>query len=212
MNNTTLETITNKLLEADYPSEFKLAKLESISTFKGRKDYLDGHLRKLGAGSSRIVYEVDNNTVLKFAKNKKGIAQNLVEIELSEDSYLSVMGIFAEIYEYGEHGLWLEMQKAKKCTPKLFNEIVGLTFDDYVVALTYMSGKSNKLDSNFDIDELYENEFLESMTDFLSNFKHIPIADYTRMSSYGVVTNGTDSDVVLVDYGLNEDVYDKYYR
>ena len=72
-----------ELEEAVYPESFDLETFKKIPTFKGRTQYVAERLPKLGAGSSRIVYKIDDGTVLKLAKNQKGLAQNNLEIEYS---------------------------------------------------------------------------------------------------------------------------------
>jgi hypothetical protein len=39
----------------------------------------------------------------------------------------------------------------------------------------------------------------------------IPVGDLTRLSTYGVVNRGNDLSVVMIDYGLTEEVYSNYY-
>ncbi len=41
-----------------------------------------GKYRKLGAGSGRYVYDMENGYVIKFGRNRKGLAQNQVEDEI----------------------------------------------------------------------------------------------------------------------------------
>lgn len=66
--------IEEPLEEMAYPTNFNLNEFSQISTFIGRKKYCDERLQKIGAGSSRIVYRVDDEKVLKIAKNKKRIS------------------------------------------------------------------------------------------------------------------------------------------
>ena len=47
-------------------------------------DILYSKYYKIGSGSSRRVWALDKNTVIKMAKNEKGIAQNLVELKVFE--------------------------------------------------------------------------------------------------------------------------------
>ena len=42
----------------------------------------------IGNGSSRIVFQIDDETVLKLAKNNAGIAQNMEEIKIGLNSGL----------------------------------------------------------------------------------------------------------------------------
>ena len=42
--------------EAHYPENFNIEEFSSIPTFKGRLQYCDKKLQRLGVGSSRIVH------------------------------------------------------------------------------------------------------------------------------------------------------------
>ena len=58
---------------------------------------------KIGSGSSRTVFALDKNTVIKMARNQKGIAQNLVELNVFEKSPERV----AKIKWYHPNGYYL---------------------------------------------------------------------------------------------------------
>jgi hypothetical protein len=108
--------------EMAYPASFNFDEFRQLRTFAERVKYCEQHLKRLSSGSSRIVYIVDDEKVLKLAKNKKGIAQNEVEIRLGTEPYYTC---FANVYEYDENALWVEMeycQKAKKVILNQFTE------------------------------------------------------------------------------------------
>ncbi len=54
-----------------------------------------GKYRKLGAGSGRYVYDMENNYVIKYGRNQKGLAQNQAEDEIyhkRRDPVLAAVG------------------------------------------------------------------------------------------------------------------------
>ena len=53
-----------------------LSNLEQLETYAARKKYAESNLKHLSSGSSRIVYLTPRKTIVKLAKNDKGIAQN----------------------------------------------------------------------------------------------------------------------------------------
>lgn len=90
-------------------------------------DYAKKHLKKLGQGSARIVFELDDSSVLKIAKNDSGLAQNETEIKI----YLSVTGVnknvITEIKDYDKNEYkWIVAEKVKALTEKEFEEISGI--------------------------------------------------------------------------------------
>ena len=83
------KVLKESFIEEDYPSSFDMERFKSLTSFNARIKYCEEHLQRLGSGSSRIVYKIDDKKVLKLAKNKKGISQNGTEIGLGNDSYLN---------------------------------------------------------------------------------------------------------------------------
>lgn len=209
-------SLIEELLGEEYPSSFNMDEFKQLNSFNKRIQYCNANLKRISSGSSRIVYMIDNEKVLKLAKNQKGLAQNEVEIQYGNESYLE--NIVAKLYDYDENNLWLEMQLAKKLTKSNFEKITGFKFDDFASAVHNYgvdSGNAGRHASKFNIDqnvvdEMWENEFVYGIFDFIGNYG-VPVGDLTRLSSYGVVSeNGVDR-VVIIDYGLTHDVYQSFY-
>ena len=50
--------------------------------------------KRIGAGGTRIVYDLGNGNVLKIAKSKKGIQCNKMEVTLYQDILETVKKVF----------------------------------------------------------------------------------------------------------------------
>lgn len=206
------------LLDEDYPSAWDKETFKDMHSFKKRVAYCTQHLQKIGAGSSRIAYKIDNTKVLKLAKNKKGIAQNDVEIEYSQENFLE--DVLAKVFDYDTHELWLEMEIARKVTKSNFRAAKGFSFEDFSTALYNQiidddRQKYRDYPSRGEVDEetlelIHEDELFIGLRDYVQAFR-IPFGDLLRLSSYGIVKRSYGGDIVLIDYGLTEDVYDSYY-
>lgn len=201
-------------MDEDYPESWNIDDFKNLSTFYERIKYCNQHLKKIGAGSSRIVYQIDNEKVLKLAKNRKGLTQNEVEINLSNDSYID--HIVAKVFDSDENNKWLEMELVRKLTNSEFKKIIGYSFEDYSNALRYQKNPQRRIGffsyskpENF--DELWENEFISDMFDFISNYD-VVVGDLTKLSSYGIAKSNGSEKIVLVDYGLNDMVWAGYYQ
>jgi len=208
--------IIESIIDEGYPTSFNIEEFKTLKSFNARIKYCQENLKRIASGSSRIVYMIDDEKVLKLAKNKKGIAQNEAEISYGGDYTLD--GIVAEVYESDENALWLEMQLAKKITPISFKQITGWDFNDYAnIIYNYgiESGNAGRYASKKSVpDELtekaWEDDFTRGIFDYIGNYG-VPAGDLTRLSTYGIVSeNGTDS-VVIIDYGLTHDVYKSFY-
>jgi hypothetical protein len=205
-----------KDLEEDYPTSWNIDEFKKLNSFASRIDYCNRNLQRVSSGSSRVVYKVDDTKVLKLAKNKKGLAQNEVEIEFG--NYYDLEDIVAKVFESDNNNLWVEMELARKVTPKLFMEIVGVDFDQYCKTLRYhhnqVTGNNNRMfgySKPDNYDEMWENEFVYDMLNFLGNYEP-PVGDLCRLSTYGVVNRNGQNHIVMIDYGLTSDVYDSYYK
>lgn len=208
--------IENNINE-DYPQSFDWEEFKKFKSFNKRVKYCNEHLRRVGSGSSRIAYIVDEFKVLKLAKNVKGIAQNEKEVDIFNDGYLDSSSVFGEIYDYDkEYNLWLEMEICKKVTPSMFKSKLGISFNEYNTIIQCVAYDSNPKRERKPSQMEYEfysnymenpNEFVEEMCDYLQSFT-IPSGDLQRVSSYGINKN---DEIVLIDYGLDWEVFSTYY-
>lgn len=207
--------IVESLLDEDYPLTFNMEHFKTLRSFNQRIQYCEQNLQRISSGSSRIVYKIDNEKVLKLAKNQKGLAQNEVEIEYSSEYLLD--GTVAKVFEYDENNLWLEMQLARKCTPTLFKQITNFSFDDFRKAINDYgmqsgnggSGQKSGLDPKIE-EIMWEDEFVRGIFDFIGNYG-IPVADLMRLNSYGIVSEKGQNHIVIIDYGLTHGIHASYY-
>jgi mRNA-degrading endonuclease RelE of RelBE toxin-antitoxin system len=210
------EFIQESELMEDYPASFDMEVFKSLKSHAGRNKYAQEHLQRLSSGSSRIVYKIDDEKVLKLAKNDKGVAQNEVEIEYGQ--YNDIKDIVAKIFDYDEqNNLWVEMELARKVKISDFKNIVGYNFEDIKKAIhnvgvdSGMLRRIGKYEMNQElVDDMWENEFTQELFSFIGNYQ-IPVGDLQRLSSYGVVKRDGQDTIVLIDYGLTHDVYSSYY-
>lgn len=205
--------VLENMLGEDYPSSFNMDEFKGLKSFAARIRYCEQHLRRISSGSSRIVYMIDDDKVLKLAKNKKGLAQNEVEYEYSQ--YYDISDITAKVFDVDPNMLWIEMELAKKLKKSDFKRITGFNWGDFVKVMNNRSidaGNSNgyKMPIEPDLLEaMMEDEFIYSMQTFIADYG-IPVGDLIRPSSYGIVDRSGE-DIVMIDYGLTSDVYNSYY-
>jgi hypothetical protein len=109
------------------------------------------------------------------------------------------------------------MELAKKLTKPKFKSIVGVDFDEYSKALFFHyydvvspQKRYSSLEEPEKMQEYWENDFINSMLDFMTNYD-IPHGDLRRLSTYGVVNRDGEETIVMVDYGLTSQVADTYY-
>lgn len=206
-----LKNIIQKELEEDYPINWNVEEFKKLKSFNKRIQYCEEKLTRISSGSSRIVYKIDESKVLKLAKNQKGIAQNEAEINFSNDYMWD--GITAEIFNDDENSLWVEMELARKVTPTIWMNIVGMSLNDMMDCVRFVEGQKSSYSKNIPpmLDEAYENEFTSRILDLIANYD-IPSGDFGKYSTYGVVNRKGEDDIVIIDYGLTTDVMNKHYK
>jgi len=210
-NENLVESIQNGFLaifeNLDAPPHFDVKDLKTIKSFAGRTKYISQRLEKIGAGSSRAAYLIDNDTVLKLAINKKGLAQNNVESDVA-----NMYDIVPEVIDADyDDNVWIIAKRAKKITSeKRFEELTKISWENYVKALLYellgrREGRNVQKPDN--MEQLWEDPFFSSVVDMAVNYD-MPVGDLTRLCSYGEI-NGKP---VVMDSGLTKEVYKDHYK
>lgn len=203
----------NRLTEAQ-DSQFSLQMLSSINSFNKRLAYCKEHLGKIiGNGSSRVVFQINDQMCLKLAKNQKGIAQN----ELESEWYKQSLNCFPKIFDYDDaNNSWIVCEYVLPAKPKDFKHCLGMTWDEFV---SFISTCYNEYRRTFYSKMPYEqfcnlienNDTLRDIYDYMTNYQ-APMGDLTRIANYGIVRRYNQDLIVILDHGLSYAILDKYYK
>lgn len=203
-------------------SEFSIENLKEIKTFKSRLEFCKKYLKQIGAGSSRIVFELPDGSALKLAKNKKGLGQCAGEVDIiDEDNPL-----LARILDWDEidgHVVFVIMERAKPASPSDFKRLLNINFNKvFSVAKefsvdTAIRKKDYRNQHKYFIKYLYGYskannnrafyDFVTYLEEYIIGNDIVLFGDVTRIVNWGVVGN----QLVLIDYGLNDMVYNDHY-
>ena len=196
--------------EEELPKDSKdlkviLSNIEQLETYNARKKYAERNLKHLSSGSSRIVYLTPGKTIVKLAKNDKGIAQNKAEGNPKMKSkYLN------EIIGKAKNDSWIETHYLDKITEKEFEEMTDLKFENFGDSIRYalqnVSGNTGK-EKPENFDKVSHSDIFKELKDIGEKFKLMP-GDLARISSWGT----KDGRPVLIDAGLTKDVFDDFYE
>lgn len=216
-----MKSFKQYIKEMAYPVSFSFDEFNNIKSYNGKLKYANERLQKISSGSARVVYKVDEEKVLKIAKNKKGIGQNSIE---SDWGLQRMSDIVAKIFNTNDDHFWVEMELAKKLTPNRFKQLTGMSLNEVQDMLRVMETLNNSSRRNYlkpeQLKELQDefsqkvndNEFLNSLTDMIMNFGMKYPGDFGRVNSYGEVLREGVPTVVLVDFGLSESVWEDFYK
>jgi hypothetical protein len=216
-----MKSFKQYIKEMAYPVSFSFEEFNNIKSYNGKLKYANERLQKISSGSARVVYKVDEEKVLKIAKNKKGIGQNSIE---SDWGLQRMSDIVAKIFDTNDDHFWVEMELAKKLTPNRFKQLTGMSVNEVQDMLRVMETLNNSSRRKYlkpeQLKELHDefsqkvndNEFLTSLTDMIINFGMKYPGDFGRVNSYGEVLREGVPTVVLIDFGLSESVWDDFYK
>lgn len=204
-----------EMLDEDYPESFNLEYFKKLPSFNARIKYCQQELKRISSGTSRIAYQIDDDKVLKLAKNPKGLSQNEVEIEFGNNGYVCT----ATVFDSDDDGYWLEMELALPVSNADFKPLLGLSLPEMQIYLSHYENqyhysrhysKSNEFNQEV-YDWMWEDEFFRSMFEMMGDYD-LPAGDFYKKSSYGKVLRDGSPAIVLIDFGLTRGGYATHYQ
>lgn len=194
---------------------FDVRELQHLNGFSKKIKYVASHLEKIGSGSARNVYKIDEDTVLKLAKNAKGVAQNNVEGDWT--LHRMYPDILPELIDKDEDNLWIIKKRANKLTESQFEKITGFKFKDFAKVIhtdilnhTTNISKEKLSQMTKDIpnyEDILDEEFVNEIVEMAVSFD-MPSGDLERISTYGEI----DNKPVVTDAGLTNTVLKEHYN
>lgn len=103
-----------------------LEKLNALTSLKKKQQLINTTLQLIGTGTARKVYKFEDK-VLKVAKDKRGIAQNKEEYNVSKENNK----IFTIVFDAAPDFSWILAERAEPCTEQKFKSIYGISYDDF---------------------------------------------------------------------------------
>lgn len=208
------KTFKQYLIETPLPDDWDSTIFDPRVPFYKRIKYAQEKAKKLGAGSSRVAFVIPyegRDTVLKVAKNPKGIAQNSEELTLLEDWYLSKLELTIPLIDYDknnpENPTWLHVELANKAKASDFKRETGVDLSLLIAYAEHTSGRKSYKGIDFSaVNE--ESELVQALVDFVGNYTHVPTGDLTRIVNWGVF----QGRLVIIDNGLTDTSYELYKR
>lgn len=210
-----------QLSEMAYPSNFDLKTFSQLPTFKQRVEYCKNRLERVGEGTSRIAFRVDDEKVLKIAKNNKGISQNRSEADWSRNNY----DVFAKIFEADTNNYtWIEMELTRRPTSQEFKNLMGISIKDmndffYAVESQYNNrmirwGDKSKGDlilKNYVYTEVSEQLYSLYVYMLDTHSSNIIYGDWASLRNWGIAKRDGEDVCVIIDTGYSEDT-DRIYH
>jgi len=212
------------ITEAPLPPDWDEKQYQPGSSFKARLAYALDRAKKLGAGSSRVAVTIEYQgrpTVLKIAKNTRGLGQNNAEVSILSDGYASQMGILIPLIDYDKQNrepTWIQTELAQRASAKklcallrcdYLGQVIGLAYATkggagYVSGADYAATRlKHKSQQDIDIMQEYANKLIELEESF-----GVQLGDLSRGANWGIYRG----DPVIIDVGYTSHVRKTYYQ
>lgn len=200
--------IQDIITEAPLPEDWDKEIYKIWVPFEKRIEYAKKMATKIGSGSSRVAFTIPyegRDTVLKIAKNKKGMVQNDFEVKILSDSFVKKLGIVIPMIDFDgtiAEPTWIHVEKAERLSENKFKEFFG----DYPhPVINYIKSVINN--NNPVVDELYENNKYVKQVIKLAEKHDLLLGDFTNLDNWGLY-KGTP---VIIDVGLSKSTHATYY-
>lgn len=221
----TQEQLLRKIIREDItPSPFSFDDLRSLKSLKARMTYCMNKFGKtIGRGSSRAVFDLGDGIVLKLAMNRKGLAQNRVEYENGQDYCVNIIPQVYSNESDCEQYRWIVTDYAVPFKKESdFEKAIGMSwdkFDEFLVRMDYDRSSSRQRErmkwmSMMSSDEAWgladNDENFNSIANYIGDYSNVPIGDMRNVRNWGYIQRDGETQLVLLDSGLNNEVGKMY--
>lgn len=180
----------------------------------------------IGKGSSRAVFKLDDTHILKVTlyntrfQYDRGVDQNQIEWDVSKNNWYPDIVVHVIDVEdeqpTNDGGRWLIAEKAiTPIKPKEFEELTDVKWKEFQQVIEYADNVNHgrRMTKPVNYEKYDDNDFVNSVRDMMGNYD-MPSGDITSIRHWGKVYDHEDNseEARLIDYGLNRNVFNKYYK
>lgn len=213
-----------ELFETPLPQDWDAGAMSQDRTFKARLDYALERAKRIGAGSSRVAFLIEyqgRDTVLKIAKNRRGLAQNVAEARILNDPYLPEIVIPLIDFDLeSDTPVWIHTEYAEPINNKtLAQKLFSPNKDGISEMIRYamwLSGEPRSFHDNYEQllnnsnfteqQKIISRENADKLADLASSYD-INLHDLSSARNWGLYNN----EPVVIDLGFTNEVA-KLYR
>lgn len=178
-----------------------LSELSAAKNFDDRVELAEEEKdwKKLGEGSSRVIFQMSDSLIIKIAFNDAGLEQNKSEMSMRADCLNNVLVADTE-------GKWLVMRFTDSMTEDDFKNYTGFGFKTFMSGLFYQWNNEYHDGKPKEFGEIKEHPLFIELSKLVEK-KGLQIGDISKTSSWGML----DGKPLLRDFGLTKDVFSEHY-
>lgn len=215
--------------EMALPADWDPTALGHDKTFKSRLDYALQRAPRLGGGSSRVAFVIPDQgreTVLKIAKNAKGMAQNEAEVDILDDGYLGKLDIVIPLIDYDKENptpTWLQTEKANKVSQQKLAKMLHAggrwPMTNFLYAVDNKLGNIKRYMPTLDqikqemLDTGSSEKDIEIFMDYVDQVAVLISSSSLLSGDFGTASNWGEYQgrPVIIDLGFTSAVHDLYW-
>lgn len=220
-----LDRYGRKINEAKH-EDFDFNELISLDGTLEKFKYCEKYLGKpIGSGSSRVVFQMTDEYVLKLAGNNKGFAQNKQEVSQSQSSTVPKTLIPYIDYENSDMDgfTYIVSEYVLPAKPNDFKVILGVTFNTFTKFVSTVSKSytnihynksqilSDEVMADLSLTQTNGQFFFHDVAEWMHTNKILP-GDVKMLENWGLTKRKDGVFLVLLDNGLTDEIYNKHYN
>lgn len=204
--------IADLLYEMPMPTDWDKDQFNNRTSFAKQLKYAMERAPKLGAGSSRVAFKIPfegRETVLKIAKNQKGLIQNEHESGFAHDGLIQQLEIMIPFIDYDEENeppRWIHTELAQPARQQDFIKACGGTLGDLMAAAGRILGQKDYAHYG-NADKVDEDDKLCSALFHLVGDYDLPFHEFSTIKNWGIY-NGKP---LIIDLGVSHDILSHHY-
>lgn len=205
------------LLETPLPDDWNKDVFKSDVPFNEKLEYAMQRALMLGQGSSRVAFEIEYEgrlTVLKIAKNDKGIMQNKAELKALHDPFNKQLHLFIPLIDGDKDGNWIHVEHALDVSLTDFHKELNVPLDKFIDF--FINFRKSLLGGNV-LGQLVafvsqintKSQVFRKMEHFVDHNARNPdlvLGDYMAPENWGKYKG----QLVIIDAGFDKAVHDRY--
>lgn len=216
-------TFEQFLTETPLPDDWDKQIFTKKIPFEQQIEYALERSTKIGEGSSRIAFEIEYKggpTILKIAKNDKGLAQNADEVVIMKKAKKELFDIIIPMIDYDateDKPRWIHVEKAESARESKLCDLMNVPNLKTLCHAATKQPQERDRETYQEFIELFNDEspknlaianrYVNILTKLEDEYD-INLIDFTRPANWGIYKGKP----VLIDLGYTKYVSNNFYN
>ena len=204
--NSIKENVERKpILKEAAKDEFSYEELSSIDDYRKAIEYCWKNIGEyIGVGSSRAVFQIDDEKVLKLAMNDYGIQQNMVEYENRHNN----LPLFPNIFEQycDKDYKYIVAEYVLSATNEDVMQCLGFDTETFFHVIQLMGESKHDKSVYAEIEEYIENDKSDTLMEIFDYVRtnYTAVGDMRSLGNWGLALRNGKEHMVLLDAGWDK--------